>query len=87
MDIVAQYEIHICCTSAVAATTTGRLDSADLFYIFVCSLKLVLWHRIMVLLVVVMPREYDMYNNRRMFFYIKAPNLNCDSGMKKKYDC
>ena len=41
----------------------------------------------MVLLVVVMPREYDMYNNRRMFFYIKAPNLNCDSGMKKKYDC
>ena len=39
----------------------------------------------MVLLVVVMPREYDMYNNRRMFFYIKAPNLNCDSGMKKKW--
>ena len=37
MAISAQYEIHICCTSAVAATTTGRLDNADLFYICVCT--------------------------------------------------
>ena len=35
MAIVAQYEIHKCCTSAVAAATTGRLDTADLFYICV----------------------------------------------------
>ena len=37
MAIGAQYEIHIntVCTSAVAATTTGRLDTADLFYICV----------------------------------------------------
>ena len=65
--------------------SSSSREARLIFFIFVCALKLVLWHRIMVLLVVVMPREY-MYNDdgddRRMFS-LHRPQIRIESGVKK----